>query len=175
MSPYSGVSKGEHLGGDIRAEAGIAWAMTDATAQALVLRAALQSQGLLFEVDKAEPGRYVQFAGHGLISRPGMLQEEHRLGLGAWAGLYEELEGDRASQEKVLGVMGGGNPDLCWLMTIDNDTSIVAAVLSNQWLSPGLPSWLGGEARWSVFAKVRQRMTTGVPLLAALHITAAWK
>jgi hypothetical protein len=161
-------------GAGIGAEAGVTWTMTDPTAQALVLRAALESQGLLFDVDKAEPGRYVEFAGRGLLSRPGMLQEEHRTGLAAWAGLYEELEADRANQEKVLSVMGGGIPDLCWLMTIDNGRSIAAAVLGNQWLSPGLPSWLGGEARWNAFAKVRQRISGGIPLLAALHVTARW-
>jgi hypothetical protein len=161
-------------GAGIGAEAGVTWTMADPTAQALVLRAALESQGLLYPLDRAEPGCYLEFAGRGLLSRPEMLQEEHRRGLAVWAGLYEELEVDRANQEKVLTVMAGGTPDLCWLMTIDSGDSVVAAVLGNRWLSPGVPSWLGGEARWSIFAKVRQRINRGFPLLAALHITATW-
>jgi hypothetical protein len=162
-------------GAGMGANAAVTWTMTDPTAQALVLRAALESQGLLYAVDSAEPGRYLEFAGRGLVSRPEMFQDEHRRGLAAWVGLYDELEADRSNQEKVLTVMGGGTPDLCWLMTIDNGESVVAAVLGNRWLSPGLPSWLGQEARWSIFAKVRQRIGRDIPLLAALHITATWE
>jgi hypothetical protein len=161
-------------GGGIGNETGITWTMSDPTAQVLVLRAALETQGLLFAVDQVEPGRYVEFAGRGHLSRPGTLQDEHRIALAARTGLYEELESDRAKQEAVFNVMGGGNPDLCWLMTVDEGPFIVAAVLSNQWLSAGMPSWLGGEARWNVFAKVRQRISGGTPLLAALHVTATW-
>jgi hypothetical protein len=92
------------------------------------------------------------------------------------ADLYEELENDRANQEKIFAVMGGGASDLCWLMTIDSGASIAAAILSNRWLSGGMPSWLGvGEkTRWNAFAKVRHRSRQGVPLLAAIHVTVKW-
>jgi hypothetical protein len=161
-------------GAGIGTEAEVTYSLTDPMAQALVLRAALESEGVLFDVEKAEPGRYVEFAGRGLVSRPGMLEEEHRAGLATWPNLYEELEADRANQEKVLTVTGGGTPDLCWLMTIDDGTSLAAAVLGNRWLSPNVASYVYGEARWNAFAKVRRRISRGIALLAALHVTATW-
>jgi len=61
------------IGAGLASEAGVTWTLTDSTAQALVLRASLESQGALLGLDDAGPGRYISFAGAGYISRPGML------------------------------------------------------------------------------------------------------
>jgi hypothetical protein len=150
------------------------WSLTDPTAQALVLRAALESQGLLFDLDSAEPGRYVQCTGRGLLSRPGTLVDQHRAGLASWPGLYEELEAERAKEEELLTVIGEGHPDLCWLMTVDTGTHVAAANLGNRWLSKSLRAWLGSDVRWNVFARFIHLNERGVPLLAAFHVTVAW-
>jgi hypothetical protein len=158
-------------GGGIGADAGVHWNMTDPTAQALVLRAALESQDMLRGADNAEPGDYVYASGTGRLSRPGTLHDEHRSHLAARPGLYEELEADRANQEKVYAVMGGTDAEQCWLMTIDDGHRIAAAVLAKRWIAGGMPTWLGVPAPWNVFARARRRLEQGGVVLAAIHVT----
>jgi hypothetical protein len=160
------------VGGGVGAEAGVTWSLTDPIAQALVLRAALESADSLVDVREAAPGRYVQCAGRGQLSRPAMFDESHRMAL--QPEVYEELEAERAKQEEVLKMIGQGEAKM-WLMTVENDTSMAAAVLDGRWLRPNLGSWLGGQERWDVFARARGKHQTGVPLLAALHITVTWE
>jgi len=156
----------------LASEAGVTWTLTDPTAQALVLRAALDSQGALYGLDDVGPGRYISFAGAAYLSRPGMLDDKHRAGLGDHPGLYDALEGERAAQESVIRMM---EPDaIMWLLTVGSANSICAAVLDNRWLSPSTPSWMMADCTWELFAMFRRQHETGIPLFAALHITVKW-
>ena len=160
------------LGGAAGAGAGVTWALTDPTAQALVLREALQSRGQLHDMSAVSPGAYVQGAGRGLLSRPGMREGEHRAGLPP--GLYEELEMERAEQEQILRMID--EPDaMMWLLSVQGVAFLVAAILDNRWLTPALPSWLGGTQLWNVFARARGQARGEASLLAAIHITATWQ
>lgn len=162
------------VGAGLASQAGVTWNLTDPTAQALVLHAALRSQGALFDLQNAAPGCYTSFTGKGLISRLGMLDARHREALRGRPGLYEALEAERAMQETLLQMMQG--QAIMWLLTVDDGSSVCAAVLDNRWLSSSAPSWIGGdtESRWEVFALVRDRHENGVPLLAALHVKMKW-
>jgi hypothetical protein len=99
------------------------------------------------------------------------LDDEHRSHLTTTPGLYEELEADRAKQEKVYAVMGGAEAEQCWLMTIDDGNRIAAAVLANRWIAGGMPTWLGTPSPWNVFARTRRRLDQGGVVLAAIHVT----
>ena len=105
------------LGAGVASEAGVTWTLTDPTAQALVLRASLESQGALHGLDEAGPGRYISFAGAGFISRPGMLADDHRARLDERPGLYDALEGERNTQESILRMMEGHDSAM-WLLTV---------------------------------------------------------
>ncbi len=161
------------IGAGLASEAGVTWTLTDSTAQALVLRASLESQGALLGLDDAGPGRYISFAGAGYISRPGMLDDEHRAGLSERPGLYDALEAERGAQESVLRMMEGQDATM-WLLTVSDDVSVCAAVLDNRWPSSSFPSWVSAGCRWQIFAMFRRLHETGVPLLAALHVTVKW-
>lgn len=161
------------FGAGVAAEADVTWSLAEPIAQALVLRAALEARGALHGLKEAEPGQYVGFAGAGYLSRPGMLDDRHREGLSEREGLYEGLEAERAMQEGVLQMMEGPESSM-WLLTLQDGDSICAAVLDKRWLSPGFPSWMGGGHRYEILAMFRQRHETGIPLLAALHVTMKW-
>ena len=77
------------IGAGVTTEGGVTWTLSDSIAQVLVLRTALESQGLRHGLDSAKPGRYISFEGTGLISRPGMFDDLHREGLQQHRGLYE--------------------------------------------------------------------------------------
>ena len=161
------------LGAGVASEAGVTWTLTDPTAQALVLRSSLESQGVLHSLDEAGSGHYISFAGAGFMSRPGMLEDDHRARLDERRGLYDALEAERGTQESILRMMEGQDSTM-WLLTVADSVSICAAVLDNRWLNPGIPSWVGADYRWEIFARFRHRHETGVPLLAALHVTVKW-
>lgn len=161
------------LAAGVTSEAGVTWTLTDPTAQALVLRASLESQGALHSLDEAGPGRYIVFAGSGYVSRPGMLDDEHRAGLGEHPGLYDVLETERRTQENILRMIEGEDSTM-WLLTIADSFSVCAAVLDNRWLSPAFPSWVNPGCNWEIFAMFRRSHQTGIPLVAALHITVKW-
>lgn len=95
------------VGAGLASEAGVTWTLTDPAAQALVLRASLESQGALRGLDAAGPGRYISFAGAGSVSRPGMLDDRHRAELRERPGLYDAFEAERGTQESVLRMMEG--------------------------------------------------------------------
>lgn len=157
----------------LASEAGVTWTLADPTAQVLVLRAALESEGTLCGLADAGPGRYVSFTGAGFISRPGMLDDRHRAKLREHPGLYDALEVERATLENVLRMMEGQDASK-WLLTVSDGASVCAAVLDNRWLSPSLPYWINTEGRWKILAIFRRRHETGVPLLAALHVSMKW-
>jgi hypothetical protein len=161
------------LSAGVTSEADVTWTLTDPTAQALVLRESLQSQGALHSLDQAGPGRYVSFAGAGFFSRPGMLDGEHRARLIKYPGLYDALEAERHTQESILQMMEGQDSTM-WLVTVADGVSVCAAVLDRRWLSPSIPSWVSADNRWEIFAMFRRRHEIGVPLLATLHITVKW-
>lgn len=160
------------IGAGMSAESAVTWTLTEPTAQALVLHAALEHQGALHELAGAPPGSYVEVVGTGSISRPGMLDAAHQSVLRSRPGLYPALEGERAAQENVLRMMEGKDASM-WLMTIGDGSALSASVLDERWLSPSSSSWLTG-CRWRVFAMVRRVHETGVPLLATLHISVQW-
>jgi len=161
------------LGAGVTSEAGVTWTLTDPIAQALVLRASLESQGALHDLGEAGPGRYISFAGSGFFSRPGMLDEEHRAKLSEHPGLYDALEAERHTQESILRMMEGQDSSM-WLLTVADDVSLCAAVLDNRWLSSSSPSWMAAGFRWEIFAMFRRPHEMDVPLLAALHVTVKW-
>jgi hypothetical protein len=160
------------IGAGLTAESGVTWTLTDPTAQVLVLHAALDQQGAVHGLDGAVPGNYVDFAGQGAISRPGMLDAGHQAALRDQPGLYAALEAERAAQENVLRMMEGQAAAM-WLMTVSDGASMCAAVLNDSWLSPSSSSWLTGF-HWRIFAMLRRVHETGVPLLAALHLSVKW-
>jgi hypothetical protein len=161
------------VGAGLASEADVTWTLTDPTAQALVLRAALGSQGLLYGFDDAGPGRYISFAGVAYLSRPGMLDDKHRAGLADHPGLYDALEAERGAQESMLRMIERQDASM-WLLTIGNADSICAAVLDNRWLRPSAPSWMDYDCTWELFAMFRRQHETGIPLFAALHVMVKW-
>jgi hypothetical protein len=161
------------VGAGLASEVGVTWALTDPTAQALVLRAALESQGALYGLDGAGPDRYVSFACAAYLSRPGMLDGRHRAVLSDQPGLYDALETERDSQESVLRMMDGQDASM-WLLTVGNADSICAAVLDKRWLSPAFTSWMHADCTWELFAMFRRQHETGIPLFAALHVMVKW-
>jgi hypothetical protein len=160
------------IGGGLTAESGVTWNLADPTAQVLVLHAALNMHGTVHSLDGAVPGNYVDFVGVGAISRPGMLDAGHRATLRDRPGLYAALEAERAAQENVLRMMEGQAAAM-WLLTVGDGASLCAAVLNDCWLSRSSSSWLTG-CRWRVFAMLRRLHETGIPLLAALHVSVQW-
>jgi hypothetical protein len=160
------------IGADLTAESGATWTLTDPTAQVLVLHAALDMHGAVHALAEAVPGSYVDFAGQGAISRPGMLDAGHQAALRERPGLYAALEAERAAQENVLRMMEGQAAAM-WLLTIGDGASLCAAVLNDNWLSRSSSSWLTG-CRWRIFAMFRRVHETGIPLLAALHVSVQW-
>jgi hypothetical protein len=162
------------IGAGVTSEASVTWTLTDPIAQALVLRASLESQGALCGLSDASPGRYISFAGAGYVSRPGMLDDVHRASLSERPDLYDALEAERATQESVLRMMMKGQESTMWLLTVADGASLCAAVLDDRWLRPAFPSWMNDGAHWEIFAIFRHQHETGVPLLAALHVTVKW-
>ena len=160
------------IGAGLTAESGVTWNLSDPTAQVLVLHAALEAHSAVHALDGAVPGNYIDFAGVGAISRPGMLDAGHRAALRDRPGLYAALEAERAAQENVLRMMEGQAAAM-WLLTVGEGTSLCAAVLNDCWLSPSSSSWLTG-CRWRIFAMLRRVHETGIPLLAALHVGVQW-
>src|SRR5579859_1578697 len=53
------------IGGALSSESDVTWTLSDPITQVLVLRAALESEGRLYSLDDAAPGRYISFAGTG--------------------------------------------------------------------------------------------------------------
>jgi hypothetical protein len=164
------------IGAGIGSEAGVTWTLSDPVTQALVLRAALESQGLLYGLDGAQPGRYITFVGTGLVSRPNMFEDLHRAGLQGHPGLYEKLEAERAKQESIVRMTQGPEKSL-WLLTVSEGVSVCAAVLDDSWLRPVFSHWMNPSyavSRWEIFALCRLLYETGVPMLATLYVGVKW-
>jgi lactam utilization protein B len=157
------------LGGGLSSEAGATWVLNDPITQALVLRAALESQRSLHGLDEAEPGRYIITSGVGAISRPDMLEDLHRERLHEHPDLYEKLEAERAKQEKIMHMTGKPEKSL-WLLTIDEGASVCAATLEGTALRDPFRNWAYADSPWEFFGLVRRIHETGVPWLAPLHL-----
>lgn len=124
------------IGAGMSSQADVTWTLSDPITQVLVLRAALESQGLLYSLHDAQPGRYIIFSGAGMASRPHMFDDLHRNSLkGHHPGLYDALEADRAKQESIVQMTGSLEKSL-WLLTVSKDDSICAAFLDNGRLRP---------------------------------------
>lgn len=164
------------IGAGMSSEAGATWTLSDPITQVLVLRAALESEGLLYGIDGAEPGRYISFVGTGLVSRPGIFEDLHREGLQEHPGLYEVLETERAKQEGIVRMTESPEKSL-WLLTISEGSSVCAAILDNRWLKPVFSHWMNpgyAISRWEIFALCRRLHETGVPMLATLYVGVKW-
>lgn len=162
------------LGGQLASNSGVTWNLADPITQVLILRAALEKEGLLHDLDHAEPGRYIRFAGRGFVSRPGLYDDQHRQILDRQRpGLYEELEVERATKESVSQITEGPNSYL-WLLTINDGASTCAATLDNRWLRPAFRHWVGADSAWEVFGLFRQKHKTGIPELAAIYVAMKW-
>jgi hypothetical protein len=158
------------VGAGVSSEAGATWVLNDPITQALVLRAALQSEGSLHDLDDAEPGRYIVASGIGAISRYDMLDSLHRERLNKHPGLYEKLEAERASVEKIMHVTGKPEGSL-WLLTIDEGPLVCAATLEGTTLRDPFRHWASVDVPWEFFGLVRRiHHETGVPWLAPLHL-----
>lgn len=163
-----------NIGGNLSSNAGVTWTLNDPIAQVLVLRTALEKENLLHDPDRAERGDYIRFAGQGFISRPGILADQHRQILEASRpDLYKELEADRAAKESVSQIIEGPESRL-WLLTIDDGVSLCTATLDNHWLRPAFRHWVGSGVPWEVLGIFRDRHSTGIPLLAVIHVSMNW-
>jgi hypothetical protein len=154
--------------------AGVTWNLDHPITQVLVLRAVLQSQGLLHGLDDPEPGRYVVFSGAGKVSRLGMFDDLHREHLQEHRpGLYEQLEAERAMQEKDMRETDGPDDELLWLLTINKGASVCAATLMSNLLRPPFRHWERVDSPWEIFGLCRRiHEETRVPWLAPLYLCA---
>jgi hypothetical protein len=164
------------IGASASSEAGVTWTLSDPITQVLILRAALESKGLLYGVDGASPGRYINCVGTGLVSRPGMFEELHRFRLQDHAGLYEALEAERAKQESIVRMIEGPEKPL-WLLTVSKGSSVCAAILDDRWLRPVFSHWMNPDyaiSRWEILALCRRIHETEVPMLSTLYVGVTW-
>jgi hypothetical protein len=164
------------IGASMSSDAGVTWSLSDPISQVLILRAALESQGRLHGPDDSVPGRHISFLGSGLVSRPGMFDDEHREGLRKHLGLYDALEAERAKQESVMRMIEGPEVFL-WLLTVSEGASVCAAFLDKRLLRPVFSHWLSpgyGTSRWEIFGLCRQVHATGVPMVATLYLGVKW-
>ena len=164
------------IGAGVSSDAGVTWNLGDPITQVLVLRTALESQGLLHGIDEAMPGRYISFIGTGHVSRPGKLEDLHHEALRERRGLYEALEAERAKHESIVRLTEGEEKSL-WLLTVSDGPSICAAVLDDRWIKPILYHWMNPDyaiSRWEVFGLCRRIHETGVPMLATLYVGVRW-
>jgi hypothetical protein len=164
-----------NVGGELSSEAGVTWTLSDPIAQALVLRAALESQGLLSGPDGAAPGCYISFAGKAAISRPGVLDDLQQKRLKEHPGLYEALEAERATVEHISRMTEGPESNI-WLLTISEGPSVCAAAFDQRWLRPAWRYWGANSVLpWRSSRLLWRLHETGVPLLAPLHVSIKWQ
>jgi hypothetical protein len=162
------------LGAAVSSEAGATWDLGDSITQAIILRSALEKQRSLHGLKDAQPGHYVLLSGVGAISRAGMLDGLHRKRLNKHPGLYEELEAERANQEKIMHMTGGNKKEYLWLLTVDegsgDDNSVCAAMLEGAALRDPFRHWAYADSPWEFFGLVRRIYEGKVPWLAPLHL-----
>lgn len=154
-------------------ETDVTWTLNDPITQVLVLRAALETRDLLCRLDDAVPGRYISFAGTGIISRPGVFDDMHEEALRDHPGLYEALESERSTIESISRLTEGPESYL-WLLTVSEGSSVCATTLDNRWLRPAFRHWVKADHRWEIFGLFRRLQAPGVPLLATLHVRIKW-
>jgi len=162
------------IGGALSAEAGVTWTLSEPIAQALVLRAALESQGLLSGPDGAAPGRYISFAGQAAISRPGTFDDLQQERLAEYPGLCEALEAERATVERISRMTEGPESNI-WLLSISQGPAVCAATFDQRWLRPAWRYWAANpSSSLEIFALCSRLHETRVPLLAPLHLSVKW-
>jgi hypothetical protein len=172
VSGQAGVPFANISGGG-KSEAEVQYTLDNPLTRVLVLRAALESKRLLYDIDNAAPGRYIRFAGAAVLSRPDLFDDIQRKALEEHPGLYEALEADRARNESILRVTKESEYDL-WLLTLSEGTVVCPAILSSEWLRPSFRGWIGMDSPWEIFAFVRGFYKTGVLNLAAIHVNIKW-
>jgi len=161
------------IGAGVSSGSDVTWSLSDPIAQVLVLRAALESQGLLYSIDNAVPGRYIRFAGTAVLSRPGVFDDVQQKALTARPGLYEELEAERTKAENISRMMGHSDDEL-WLLTLREDAVVCPVILSGEWLRDSVTHWVETDSPWELFAIVRGFYPGKVPNLAAIHVNIKW-
>jgi hypothetical protein len=163
------------FGGEIVGEAQVTWTINEPITQVLVLRAALESAGLVYRLDDIGLGRFISFVGRGFISRPGLFDAEHRARLANHPDVYDALEARRASIESTENLIRETEARQ-WLLTVSEGASVCAAVLDDQWLKPGFHHWtapLTPEYRHEIFGLFRQ-FESGIPILATVYVGVKW-
>jgi hypothetical protein len=162
------------VSGELSSESGVTWTLSEPIAQALVLRAALESEGSLSGLNDAVPGHYVSFAGKAAISRPGMLDDLQRERLDGHHGLYEALEAERATVESISRITEGPESNV-WLLTITEGSTICASTFDQRWLRPAWRYWAANpSSSLEIFSLFWRLHETGVPFLSPLHISIKW-
>lgn len=164
------------IGASLSSATDVTWTLGDPISQVLILRAALEFQGRLHGPDDAMPGRYISFLGTGLVSRPGMFDEEHREGLRQHPGLYDALETERAKQENIVRMIESPETSLL-LLTLSEGNYVCAAFLDKRLLRPVFSHWTNpsyGVSRWEAFGLCRRIHETGVPMLATIYLGVKW-
>ena len=161
------------IGAGMSSEAGVTWTLSDPLTQVLVLRAALESKGLMYDIDNVASGRYIKFAGAPVLSGPGLNEDIQQKALEERPGLYEALEAERARVESISRVTGDSEHNL-WLLTLSEGTVVCPAILSSEWLRGVFHHWIGMDSPWEIFALARGLYKTGVPNLAAIHVNIKW-
>jgi hypothetical protein len=166
------------IGGVISSGAGVKYSTGNPLTQVLVLRAALESKGLLHDIDNAAPGRYIRFAGTAVLSRPGLFDDIQQKALEQHPGLYEALEAERAKEESNLRKARDSEHYL-WLLTLSEGTVVCPAILTSEWLRGTYRGWVGLDSPWEIFALSRGFYKsgfykTGVPSLEAVHVNVKW-
>ncbi len=160
------------IGAEGSAKADVVWSLKDPITQALLLRAALKSSGSLHGLDSVAPGRFISFAGNGIISRPGLFDGVQRESLQGYPGLYESLEGERADVEKTIAITQA--PRNHWLLTVTEGPSVCFAILDDRWLNDTWPDWIDRGYRLEIFGLSRLHHESGIPRLATIYLSVKW-
>jgi hypothetical protein len=161
------------VGAGLSREGSVTWTLKDPITQALVLRDTLKSNGSLHGLDSAGPGRYITFAGEGIISRPGLFDAMHREALREHPGLYDSLEAERTTRDELISVTEPPGR-LHHLLTVSDGPSVCAAILDEQWLQPTWPDWIGRDYRYEILGLFRRDHEPGIPMLATLYVGVKW-
>jgi hypothetical protein len=160
------------IGGEKGTEVEVTYTLNEPITQVLVLRDALESAGSLYGLDDAGAGRFVRFTGSGLISRPGIFDDLHRMELAEHPHVYDVLEARRAAIEGTSALTSKTGGSRQWLLTVSAGTSVCAAVLDDQWLRADFFDWFPPGSpgnRHELFGLFRQH-ESGIPILATAHL-----
>jgi hypothetical protein len=161
---------------DVKGSAGnqVTYGLNDPIVRALLLREALQGEGVVRPPQSAAVGQYVIASGQSCLRHPDLqFAPEFLLNAGCPPDddpRYEELELDRSRAEAVRLALAGpaSSNDRMWLLMLSHGRQIQAAsVLNTRWVNDAVISYLNKS--WTIFGTLREAIG-GVPTLAAIHV-----